>query len=81
MRAGERTGFVERADAPHRLAFWWSAAGEEATRVEIALDEVPEGTRLTVIESRPLALLDAVGSDLHLDLGVSPPGTPAMLVR
>ena len=54
MRAGSRTGFVEWADPPHGLAFWWSEEGEEATRVEIALEEVDEGTRLTVVESRPL---------------------------
>ena len=34
-----RTGFVEWADAPRGLAFWWSEEGEEATRVEIALEE------------------------------------------
>jgi hypothetical protein len=49
--------------------------------VEIALEEVEEGTRLTVIESRPLALLDAVGSDLHLDLGVERRGTPELIAR
>jgi uncharacterized protein YndB with AHSA1/START domain len=79
VRAGERSGFVERADPPQGLAFWWSEDGGEATRVEIALEEVEEGTRLTVIESRPLALLDAVGSDLHLDLGVPRRGTPELL--
>ena len=39
VRAGERDGFVEEADAPRRLVFWWSAPDEEATRVEIDLDE------------------------------------------
>ena len=73
MRAGERTGFVEWADPPSGLAFWWSAADEEATRVELTLDEVAEGTRLTVVESRPLAVLDAVGVDIGLDLGASGP--------
>ena len=81
VRAGSRTGFVEWADAPRGLAFWWSEEGEEATRVEIGLEEVEEGTRLTVIESRPLALLDAVGSDLHLDLGVERRGTPELIAR
>ena len=41
VRAGSRTGFVEWADAPRGLAFWWSEEGEEATRVEIA----PRGGR------------------------------------
>ena len=81
VRAGSRTGFVEWADAPRGLAFWWSEEGEESTRVEIALEEVDEGTRVTVTESRPLALLDAVGGDLHVDLGVPRPGTPELLAR
>ena len=79
-RAGSRTGFVEPAEAPRGLAFWWSEEAKESTRVEIALEEVEEGTRVTVIESRPLALLDAVGSDLHLHLGVRR-GTPELIAR
>jgi uncharacterized protein YndB with AHSA1/START domain len=55
------SGFVEEAEAPRRLSFWW---GEDATRVEIELDEVEEGTHVRVVESRPLAVLDAYGSDL-----------------
>ena len=66
VRAGERTGFVEEADAPHRLAFWWSAPGEDATRVEIELDETESGTHIRVTESRPLAILD--GRDLAIEL-------------
>jgi uncharacterized protein YndB with AHSA1/START domain len=81
VRAGSRTGFVEWADAPRGLAFWWSEEGEEATRVEIGLEEVEEGTRVSVIESRPLALLDAVGPDLHLHLGVQRRGTPELIAR
>jgi uncharacterized protein YndB with AHSA1/START domain len=67
VRAGERTGFVEEADAPRRLVFWWSAPDEEATRVEIDLDETDDGTHIRVIESRPLAILD--GRDLAVELG------------
>ena len=44
--------------------FWWSGPGEEATRVEIDLEEIDEGTRVRVTESRPLALLDLRGRDL-----------------
>jgi len=65
--AGERDGFVEEAEAPRRLVFWWSAPGEEATRVEIDLDETDEGTRVRVTESRPLAILD--GRDLAVEFG------------
>jgi uncharacterized protein YndB with AHSA1/START domain len=67
VRAGERTGFVEEADAPRRLVFWWSAPDEEATRVEIDLDETDAGTHIRVTESRPLAILD--GRDLAIELG------------
>ena len=67
VRAGERTGFVEEVDAPHRLVFWWSAPGEEGTRVEIELEEAGEGTSIRVVESRPLAILD--GRDLAVELG------------
>ena len=73
VRAGERTGFVEEAEAPRRLVFWWSAPEEESTRVELELDAVEQGTRVHVTESRPLALLDIRGRDLAADLGVSPP--------
>jgi uncharacterized protein YndB with AHSA1/START domain len=79
VRAGERMGFVEAADAPRRLVFWWSAPGEESSRVELDLDEVEEGTRIHVTESRPLALLDAYGRDLATELGVRRPGAPEML--
>jgi uncharacterized protein YndB with AHSA1/START domain len=67
VRAGDRTGFVEEVDAPRRLAFWWSAPGEEATRVELDLDETDAGTHIRVTESRPLAILD--GRDLAIEFG------------
>ena len=68
MRAGERDGFVEEAEAPRRLVFWWSAPGEDATRVEIDLDETDDGTRVRVTESRPLEILD--GRDLAVEFGL-----------
>jgi uncharacterized protein YndB with AHSA1/START domain len=67
VRAGDRTGFVEQAEEPSRLVFWWSKPGEDATRVELDLDEDGDETRLRVIESRPLALLDLYGAELVLD--------------
>lgn len=79
VRAGDRTGFVEEADAPRRLVFWWSQPEEEASRVELELREVEEGTLIRVTESRPLALLDAYGRDLATELGVPRPGMPEML--
>jgi uncharacterized protein YndB with AHSA1/START domain len=51
---GERTGFVEEADEPRRLSFWWSREGEDATRVELDLEEEAGGTLVRVTESRPL---------------------------
>ena len=30
VQAGERSGFVEEAEEPSRLVFWWSAPDEEA---------------------------------------------------
>jgi len=76
VRAGERTGFVEEVEAPHRLAFWWSAPGEEATRVELELEEAEAGTRIRVTESRPLAILD--GRDLAIEFGGMSGGTGPM---
>jgi len=67
VHAGDREGFVEEADAQRRLVFWWSAPGEEATRVAIDLEECDDGTRVRVTESRPLAILD--GRDLAIEFG------------
>jgi uncharacterized protein YndB with AHSA1/START domain len=57
----ERTGFVEAAEAPARLALWWrdpdEEDGGELTRVEVVLSEARNGTLLRVVESRPLAAL------------------------
>jgi uncharacterized protein YndB with AHSA1/START domain len=64
-----KTGWVEHAAAPVRLAFWWAADGEPATRVELTLDPVAdeqgEGTRLRVVETRPLDALDLIGIPLQ----------------
>ena len=68
-----REGFVEEVEAPRRLSFWWSTDGEDATRVEIELEETEDGTRVRVIESRPLAVLDAYGSDLGAAIGARGP--------
>ncbi len=82
VRAGERSGFVEEAEEPRRLTFWWAAEGEESTRVELELlPDADGGTRIRVVESRPLALLDAVGPEFALELGLPRPGTPELLAR
>ena len=59
-----KTGWVEEVSAPNRLAFWWAVDGEPATRVELTLDPDEESTRLRVVETRPLDLLDLVGVPL-----------------
>ncbi len=69
-----RRGWVEEVSPPGslagyeagvgRLAFWWASDDEPATRVELTLEPAPRGTRLRVVETRPLELLDAVGTPL-----------------
>jgi uncharacterized protein YndB with AHSA1/START domain len=68
----ERHGFVDAVEPPHLLRFFWRTGDEELTQVEIGLEEVEEATRVRVVESRPLALLDARGVDLAGELGVRP---------
>jgi hypothetical protein len=71
FRSGDclKTGWVEEAQAPRdredcgRLAFWWAADGEPASRVELTIEPAGwVGSRLHVIETRPLEVLDLVGT-------------------
>ncbi len=80
FRLGEeiRTGWVEEVTPPAdgamgRLAFWWEQEGEPASRVALELTPADEGTRLRVVESRPLDVLDLVGIPLR---GAGGLGTP-----
>jgi hypothetical protein len=78
-----KAGWVEEASRPDssadragRLAFWWATDGEPATRVELTLEAAsgwdgPEGTRLRIVESRPLDVLDLVGTPLRRAGGVT----------
>jgi uncharacterized protein YndB with AHSA1/START domain len=69
---GAKVGWVEEASPPDTdpdgagsLTFWWGTDGEPATRVELTLE--PDGeqtTRLRVVESRPLEVLDVTGIPL-----------------
>jgi uncharacterized protein YndB with AHSA1/START domain len=78
VRVGERTGFVEEVDEPRRLVFWWAAPDEDSTRVELELDEEEDGvTRVRVVESRPLAMLDLYG----VDIVTAAPRQPEMMVH
>ena len=79
VRVGERTGFVEEAEEPCRLVFWWSEPGEDATRVELELEPDGDETHLRVIESRPLAMLDLYGAEF---VQTAPgPRQPELLAR
>ncbi|MFZ0039818.1 MAG: SRPBCC domain-containing protein [Solirubrobacteraceae bacterium] len=69
----ERGGWVEEVVPPPadpgtgdcgRLAFWWAVDDEPASRVELELIATDHGTRLRVIETRPLEVLDLVGVPL-----------------
>jgi uncharacterized protein YndB with AHSA1/START domain len=61
---GAKTGWVEEVSVPSRLAFWWAADGEPATRVELTLEGDEDTTTLRVVETRPLDVLDLVGMPL-----------------
>lgn len=50
----ERRGEVELVEEAERLAWSWRREGDEPSRVELVLDAVAAGTRLTVIETAPL---------------------------
>ena len=65
----ERTGFVEEVTEPRRLVFWWSTEGADSTRVAIELAPADGGTRVRVVETRPLAVLDGPGgaADMRLE--------------
>jgi uncharacterized protein YndB with AHSA1/START domain len=70
-----RSGFVEEVEPERRLVFWWARDDEESSRVEIELEPDGEGTRVRVVESRPLRVLDlpAVEIDGRLEGGGSSP--------
>jgi uncharacterized protein YndB with AHSA1/START domain len=67
LRVGDRTGFVEEAEEPTRLVFWWSRPGEDATRVEMELEADGDETHLRVFEELPFAMLDLYGPEVVLD--------------
>ena len=71
VQAGERSGFVEEAEEPSRLVFWWSAPDEEASRVELDLEETGDGTLVRVTESRPLEILTLRGRELAVELDLA----------
>jgi uncharacterized protein YndB with AHSA1/START domain len=65
-----RSGWVEEVCPPReggagRIAFWWQADGEPASRVLLELEPIPHGSRVRVTETRPLEVLDLVGIPLR----------------
>lgn len=46
-----RFATVEAVEPGEHLSFWWHGEGALATRVLVRLDDVPEGTRVVVVES------------------------------
>jgi uncharacterized protein YndB with AHSA1/START domain len=50
----ERRGEVELVEEAERLAWSWHREGAGPSRVELVLDAVADGTRLTVIETAPV---------------------------
>ena len=79
VRAGDRSGFVEEVVEPSRLVFWWSRPEEDATRVEIELEDADEETIVRVAESRPLAMLDLRG--VEFVVSAPPLQAPEMIAR
>ena len=59
VTVGPREGWVEEYSPAERLTIWWSADGDEASRVQFDLEETEAGTRLTVTETRPLSTLQS----------------------
>jgi uncharacterized protein YndB with AHSA1/START domain len=59
-----RTGWVEGVSMPEHLSFWWTVGDEPASRVELRILERDHGTRLRIVETRPLDVLDLVGVPL-----------------
>ena len=55
-----RSGWVEDVAIAERLTFWWAVDDEPASRVELRIDAHGDSTRLRVVETRPLDVLDLI---------------------
>jgi hypothetical protein len=69
----ERRGWIEEVRVPSGrtrraaagLAFWWATDDEPASRVELTIEPAGDtAARVRVVETRPLELLDLVGTPL-----------------
>jgi hypothetical protein len=78
-----RTGWIEDVVMPDestrsaRLTFWWATEADPASRVELTVEAGDAVSRLRIVETRPLELLDLVGVPLP---GVSGPSFGPALV-
>jgi uncharacterized protein YndB with AHSA1/START domain len=70
VRDGEdqRSGTVETLEENERFAFTWARPGEGESFVEFTIEAVPEGTRVTVVET-PTAAPDSAGSPTAMVAG------------
>ena len=74
-----REGFFEEVDVPARIVFWWGVPDGELTRVELDLDEVEGGTRVRVVEARPLVTVETIAiGGTETSFGDTPPAAPQM---
>ncbi|MBV9417461.1 MAG: hypothetical protein JO363_20920 [Solirubrobacterales bacterium] len=55
---------MEDVAIAERLTFWWAVDDEPASRVELRIDAHGGSTRLRVVETRPLDVLDLIGVPL-----------------
>ncbi len=62
----EREVHVEVVDEPSRLVWWWWRGEEPATRVEVLVVAAPAGSRVVVVESRPVFPLVALAASFAL---------------
>lgn len=77
---GEREGFFEEISEPSRLVFWWGEPGGELARVQIDLDELEDGTRVRVVEARPLVTVEVFGSGVDFESGGAAPQMSAVAI-
>jgi uncharacterized protein YndB with AHSA1/START domain len=74
-----REGFFEEVSEPERLVFWWGEPDAELTRVQVELEEIDEGTRVRVLEARPLVSVEAVTIAGEFGLGGTAPQMSASM--
>jgi uncharacterized protein YndB with AHSA1/START domain len=74
-----REGFFEEISEPERLVFWWGEPDGELARVQIDLEELEQGTRIRVVEGRPLVTVDAMGAGIEFEGGGAAPQMSAVL--